>query len=909
MTTSKAVGSTFTFLLASDINRTVNVDFGDGTWVPVTIGIYEDTIRGTLKGQTVKVYGDKITLLNCEETELTSLDVTKATSLLHFWCGKNPLGNIDVTHNGALTEFWCQADQLTSVDVTHNPELSLLDVCYNKLTSLDVTQNKKMDDLECFVNQFTTLDVSQNTTMRALFCGYNQLTSLDVSHNTNLYMLGFQSNKLTSVDITKNVRLNYLECDHNQLTTLDISQNTALSRFYCANNKLTFLTLPLQQATWTDYTYAPQAPIAIAKSMDMGTELDLSNQLTVNGVTTVYNWKTKGGITLVPGTDYTITNGKTIFTKTPADSVYCEMTNITFPGFKGSDALKSTCTKITSPVPTIAMTTINAIGSTFTFLLASDTNRTVYVDFGDGRWVPETIGLTSTTINGTLAGQTIKVYGAGITLFNCENTGLTSLDVTKATSLTMFWCDKNQLSALDITQNTALIEFWVYANNLTSLDVTHNAELSLLDVCYNKLTTLDVTHNKKMDDLMCFVNQLTTLDVTQNAKIRYLTCGYNQLTDLDVTHNPALYMLEFQSNKLTSVDITKNLALSVFSCENNQLTTLDISQNTALTMVLCDQNKLTFLTLPLTKASWTKYIYAPQDTLFRPNQILKSDVNFNYSSQSSINNAPTTFVFYKDGGIAATNTTGKFTTTGSGVYRCEMTNTAFPGLTLTSAKTTVAIPAVSCSFGTPLTTTLPTTIKTYNYVYVLGAGGPNLSNVSIVNINWDLPNKGLWQFSMNTKDGKPNWYIDLRTGATHYFASVQPSITLSGTGLVGLDGSYYAAIDNGNFVMVSKTGGFTIYFSNSATAPSCKKSAEEAGEENPVVLFPNPFVTSINLRIPNHELVNEIYIIDQMGRIVLTLDKGQISENIQFGTTLSPGMYIVKVVSEQSISTYKIIKK
>jgi hypothetical protein len=58
-------------------------------------------------------------------------------------------------------------------------------------------------------------------------------------------------------------------------------------------------------------------------------------------------WKTKGGTTLVAGTDYNLVNGKTTFLKAQTDSVYCEMTNTTFPNFTGSDVLKTTCVKVT----------------------------------------------------------------------------------------------------------------------------------------------------------------------------------------------------------------------------------------------------------------------------------------------------------------------------------------------------------------------------------------------------------------------------------------------------------------------------------------------------------------------------------------------------------------------------------
>jgi hypothetical protein len=209
-----------------------------------------------------------------------------------------------------------------------------------------------------------------------------------------------------------------------------------------------------------------------------------------------------------------------------------------------------------------------------------------------------------------------------------------------------------------------------------------------------------------------------------------------------------------------------------------------------------------------------------------------------------------------------------------------------------------------------LAAALPTLNKTYNYVYVLGTGGPSLSNVSNFTINWDLANKGLWQFSMNTRDGKPNWYVDIKVDATQTFASVQPSITLTGTGFTGLDGSYYAAIDNGNFVLVSKTGGFTLYFSTSATAPVCTKSAgEDMPDLNEIALYPNPFTSEITLQ-KNGETISSVEVYNQVGNLVLIINGSAIKDNtIKFGNALNNGIYIIKVRQGNKINAYKIIKQ
>jgi len=89
----------------------------------------------------------------------------------------------------------------------------------------------------------------------------------------------------------------------------------------------------------------------------------------------------------------------------------------------------------------------------------------------------------------------------------------------------------------------------------------------------------------------------------------------------------------------------------------------------------------------------------------------------------------------------------------------------------------------------------------------------------------------LYQFAINTNNGTPDWYIDLRSSLTHNFNAPQPEAVLSGTQVTGLDGAYWVNVDGANFAMVSKTGGFTLYFSVGAVEPDCGTGT---GNTNPV---------------------------------------------------------------------------
>lgn len=227
-----------------------------------------------------------------------------------------------------------------------------------------------------------------------------------------------------------------------------------------------------------------------------------------------------------------------------------------------------------------------------------------------------------------------------------------------------------------------------------------------------------------------------------------------------------------------------------------------------------------------------------------------------------------------------------------------------------------------CDFGTPRASALPSVNQSYNYVYVLGSGGPDLSNVTSFTINWDLPNRGLWQFSMNTNNGSPSWFVDLLGKVSHTFAQAQPAITIAGSGFPGLDGKYNVNLVDGNFVMVSLSGDYTVYFSKSATRPVCSSSATMAnhsGEQGlellnqsePIEVFPNPFTDEITIKLPDPESVENIVLMDAQGKVIRSLGKGAIkrSSKIKLGNSLSNGLYLIQVKDSNGTESFKIIKQ
>ncbi|MBQ4819026.1 cellulase family glycosylhydrolase [Aquimarina sp. MMG016] len=219
-----------------------------------------------------------------------------------------------------------------------------------------------------------------------------------------------------------------------------------------------------------------------------------------------------------------------------------------------------------------------------------------------------------------------------------------------------------------------------------------------------------------------------------------------------------------------------------------------------------------------------------------------------------------------------------------------------------------------CSFGAPQVDPLPTVANVaYTKIYVLRSGGPNLSNVTNFTINWDLTNNGLWQFSMNTNNGSPDWWNNLLNNITaQNFNAAQPSITLSGTGFPNLDGAYNATLDGNNFVLVSKTGTFTIYFSNSDIPPVCNtlNKAPKVSDAFRIEAFPNPVSDIVYVKSKTTMDGAILNLVDITGKILKTTTVKSNADGTSLDIAdLRPGLYFIKVYHKRETLTKQIIKK
>ena len=147
------------------------------------------------------------------------------TGMTYLECNNNQLTELDITKNKALAYVDCSHNQLTSIKASGSLVLEELKCSDNLLTSLDMSKCRELEGLYCERNQLTALNVSECEEMQRIYCDNNQLTTLDVTGCPAMEHLYISSNQLTAIDLSKNDKLVTLDCSDNQLTSLDISMN------------------------------------------------------------------------------------------------------------------------------------------------------------------------------------------------------------------------------------------------------------------------------------------------------------------------------------------------------------------------------------------------------------------------------------------------------------------------------------------------------------------------------------------------------------------------------------------------------------------------------------------------------------------------------------------------------------
>lgn len=742
---------TLRFSVAADeFKGTIKVDYGDGNLksfdIPNMGKVTEITgiTKSTEKERVVKVYGDenlinsfkcvyygltaldlsgcaKLTDITVDHNMLTTLDVSKNTELLWLNAKDNQIKTITFPATSKLQTLWLDSNELSSINlsgmpdlidlrlfnctqlrslnVSSNTKLKRLDAGSTGIYSINVANNPELMILDVSLSNVYSIDVSKNPKLTQLGVGHlpnsnYKLSSIDVSNNPDLFYLNASGNRIKEVDLSKNPELQVLNIWENQLTSIDLTNNPKVQQILIRDNYLNFNNLPLGD-NLTYYIYNPQKPVKVDTEYPKGGELDLSKEvynpdysIEFSLYLTSSNIHNDPGKPLVEGEDYSFDKGVVKFLKSQSDSVYCSVTHEKFPDM----ALKTTKFLVREPedmgksMLAFEFTPDTKVGDQMLLRIAAyQADSKIEVDFGDGVSEQHTIGLSSSSnILGNLKGKTVKVYtlpGTQIKEINLGSSKVKSIDLSRL----------HALRTIDLSNNL-----------LTDIDFSGNFVLETVKISKNQLTSLEFSKNNVLNSVDCSENKLTNLVFKEKANgVTALSCNVNELENLDVS---ALYMLsnlQARSNKLKELRLFNNSELTTLYVDNNDLEMLDLSQNPNLNFVSITNNYFKFSTLPSTSARYFTYNQQKEISIATIGHSVDLASEMTVHDKASDTDINTVYVWkdvngnrlyddedysIKDG---ITTFLGPNYESKEKAY-CELTNRAYPGMTL---KTTAIQPA------------------------------------------------------------------------------------------------------------------------------------------------------------------------------------------------------------------------
>ena len=91
---------------------------------------------------------------NIDENKDGALSAGEIAAVKTISCADKDISNLTgIEYFTALTELQCDNNDLTTLDVSKNTALTKLQCYYNQLTSLDVSKNTALTELQCNNNQ------------------------------------------------------------------------------------------------------------------------------------------------------------------------------------------------------------------------------------------------------------------------------------------------------------------------------------------------------------------------------------------------------------------------------------------------------------------------------------------------------------------------------------------------------------------------------------------------------------------------------------------------------------------------------------------------------------------------------------------------------------------------------------
>lgn len=560
------------------------------------------------------------------------------------------------------------------------------------------------------------------------------------SHIESLFIKD-QRGAFTQIDLTPFTQLRVLDLSYNDLKKLDVSMLSILKDLNINGTPLVYAdvtfpeVLPGYFSCYGSSTIMVGTPIdAYTSSAPSGTEIDLSSQVEVNGVKTVYTWYEKEErngnqkeVTMPPALDKPgafILNGK------PGKYYSCKMTNQS-PVYRNW-TIRTVDIKLLRTNVAYSEKDVAAIKK----IATDNPDNKKLKEFVDTKgWEIENWGSWQDVIrtNWSFDSSEVRLTHLCIEPQWGQDTKIDSLlklDVSAFTELRHLECMRyNSITELDLSKNTKLEVLRVYSETLKSLNVSKCPNLTELtfneegsesyEYSRNILTDLNFSGCSKLAILKITGSPIIRLDFSGTPLLESLFIkNCKQLTEIggfDKLSKLQTLALKYTGEALKKYATTFPASVIRLYCNGTDypvptdaailsrlveygipanVDAFDMQTMPKLTLLDVDRSTTPFSKIKNPKSIGNGFNYDGYSTLFVPGSLdngkrFQNGDTINLSSEANIGGFPTTFLWVNqkyntqefEAIKAVPNRPGVFTIDSKeeqlGTYRCIMGNPLF----------------------------------------------------------------------------------------------------------------------------------------------------------------------------------------------------------------------------------------
>ena len=499
-------------------------------------------------------YFTSMTILNCENTGVTVLDVTGNSKLINLNCAKTQVTGLNVIKNPKLKYLYCSETQIAELDISGNPDLMHLECNDTNLSELDLSKNPDLTRICCHNTKIETLNLAGQTKVSYLNCSNTKISRLDVSAQANLQNLYCGDTEISELDLSFNPKLSALEVENANLSALDVSR-TKVSTLKCKGNPLYTLSLGERGALLSSSTFPESTDVNLEVPPSSFDLEELLPGVDAEKVEIVSGGELNG--TMLSGYE----EGTPVIYKYHA-----------YDAEDADSSIQFTVTlNLTVVEEGLAINAENFPDEIFRAYVADRFDK-------DGDQ-----SLSQAELDAVKA---ISVYG---------KTDITSLKgIEFFTNLTSLHCYNTGITELDVSANVKLETLSCYSTDIAQLDVTNLTALKYLFCDDTKISSLDVTNCPVLERLLCKNTLISSIDVRNNPELTRLECSGTAVSSLDLSQNPLIMTLKAENTQLSTLNLEVNNDLQTIELEGSPIYAMSIGDKTTKTRLYLSETVLDF---------------------------------------------------------------------------------------------------------------------------------------------------------------------------------------------------------------------------------------------------------------------------------------------------------------------------